>query len=117
METISEIHTDLVINHDNRSERKNLAIGLLDRQAAKFERSRFAWMAMLITFQSCLGSITCASILQNHSSDVALATCAMLSMGSNALLIALAPPKWCLVGFYLSVFVNTVLFFLTIGVS
>jgi hypothetical protein len=115
METITQIQSDLAIDHDKFHERKNFLTRLLDHQAAKFERSRFAWMAMLLTIQSCWGSITCASILQNHSSDVSLATCAMLSMGSNALFIALAPPKWCLAGFYLSVFINTVLFLFALG--
>lgn len=66
-------------------------------------------MAMFITMQSCLGSVACMYILQTKASDVWLMLCAMVTMGCNAVLIAQAPPKWCLVSFYLSMLVNALL--------
>jgi len=79
-----------------------------DRHAAAFEKARFGWMAMLITFQSCLGAAACMYILKNDASLFVLSTCAAVSMGSNALFIGLASPKACLAGFYISVLVNTI---------
>jgi hypothetical protein len=79
-----------------------------DRHAAAFEKARFGWMAMLITFQSCLGAAACMYILKNDASVFVLATCAAVSMGSNALFIALAKAKVAMAGFYISVLVNTI---------
>lgn len=79
-----------------------------DKQAAIFEKSRFFWMAIYLTSQSCLGSVACGFILQNNASTLELGVCAALSMGSNSVLIALGPPKWCLVTVYLSFIVNTI---------
>jgi hypothetical protein len=79
-----------------------------DRQAVAFEKARYFWMAIMITLQSCLGAIACLYILQNNASTFTLSACAALSMGSNALFIGLAPAKWCLIGFYLSILFNTI---------
>ena len=81
----------------------------MDRQVLSFEKARWGWMAMMITIQSCIGSIACMFISYNHGHTALLATCAALSMGSNALFIALAPARLCIIGFYLSVLVNTIL--------
>lgn len=80
----------------------------LDKQAEKFENARFFWMAVYLTAQSCLGSVACGFILQNQASDLMLASCAAITMGCNAVLIALGPPKLCLAVVYLSFLVNTI---------
>jgi hypothetical protein len=85
-----------------------------DNHALGFEKARFGWMAILITVQSCMGAIACLYILKNDASIFALAACAGASMGSNALFIGLASPKACLVGFYLSMFINTSLLILNL---
>lgn len=86
--------------------------GWFNKQAEKFEKSRFGWMAMYMTAQSCLGSIACLYILQNKASDVILVLCAVITMACNAIFIAQGPGKWCLASFYLSIFANS-LFILT----
>lgn len=77
-------------------------------QAKKFEDSRFFWMSVYMTLQSCLGAAACMYILQNKASDIMLATCAAITMGCNAVLIAQGPGKWCLSSVYLSVVLNIV---------
>jgi len=79
-----------------------------NEQAEKFEKSRFGWMAIGITIQSCLGSIACGFILQNNAHVIVLATCASITMASNAVFIALGSGKLCLSMFYLSIFLNTI---------
>jgi hypothetical protein len=78
----------------------------LARQAQHFENARFGWMAILITIQSCLGAIACLYISHDAAAVVPLAIGAAVTMGSNALFIALASAKVCLIGFYISVLVN-----------
>lgn len=95
------------------SEQKGLDIWY-NKIAEKFEQTRFGWMALLITIQSCLGSIACMFILQSNASDVQLISCAMITMACNAIFIAQGPAKWCLSSFVLSVVINTILIFLNI---
>jgi len=85
-----------------------------DKQAEKFENARFFWMAVYLTAQSCLGSIACGFILENNASDLMLATCAAITMGCNAVLIALGPPKLCLTVVYLSFLLNTIFILINI---
>jgi hypothetical protein len=79
-----------------------------DKQAAKFEQSRFFWMSIYMVAQCCWGSIAAALILTNNASDIMLLTCATLTMGCNAALISLAPAKFSLITAYLSLIINTV---------
>jgi len=104
--TISEEH--LVQTSSTKS------VTWFSKQAKSFEDARFGWMAFMITAQSCLGSIACGYILRNHASIVMLGICAAITMGCNALLIALASPKVCLIGFYLSIVLNT--FFILVNI-
>lgn len=94
-----------VTNSVTQTETKKM--NFLDRHAASFEKARFFWMALTITFQSCLASIACAFILKGQTGDIALASCAAVTMGCNAVFIAQAPAKVCLIAFYLSVALNT----------
>lgn len=80
-----------------------------NNEATKFENARFFWMAIYITSQSCLGSIACGFILQNNASITMLCFCSAITMGTNAIFIALGPPKLCLSLVYLSYFLNTIL--------
>ncbi len=84
-------------------------VGWFNTQAANFEERRFAAMCVMLTIQSCLGSIACMYILQNDGSMGLLMTGAAITMGSNSAFIAQAPAKWCLGFFYLSLFVNSIL--------
>lgn len=79
-----------------------------NEQAIKFEQTRFGWMAIYITIQSCFGSVACMLILQNNASDFMLASCAAVSMASNAVFIAQGSGKWCLGTFYFSVLLNAI---------
>lgn len=85
-----------------------------NEQADRFEQARFFWMAVYITAQSCLGSIACMFILKNDASVFMLCTCAAMTMMTNAVLIAQASARLCLLVVYLSFLVNTV--FLVINV-
>lgn len=93
---------------------KSASLNWFTKQVQNFEKARFAWMAILILVQSCLGSIACGYILKNNASIIMLGVCAAVTMGCNALLIALASPKLCLIGFYLSLVLNT--FFILINI-
>jgi hypothetical protein len=86
----------------------NRLLTRFNKQATTFEAGRFGWMAILIMAQSCLGSAACMYILKNNASTFTLATCAAITMGANAMFIALAKPKICLIAFYISVILNTV---------
>lgn len=86
-----------------------LLIRIFNRQALNFEKARFGWMAILLTFQSCLGAVACMYLSQTEANLLLLALCAAVTMGSNALFIALAKPKVCLAAFYFSVIINTAL--------
>ncbi|MBL7930492.1 MAG: hypothetical protein JNL60_01235 [Bacteroidia bacterium] len=99
---------------NNKTAEAIYPIRLFNKQAENFEKTRFGWMAILITFQSCLGSVACMFISQSEASVWMLATCAAVTMGSNALFIALAKPKVCLAGFYISVILNTAFLLLNI---
>lgn len=87
------IHEKMGRNHP-----KGIAIWF-NGQVENFEKTRFGWMAIYITVQSCLGSAAAAYILENKASDFMLMACAGITMGCNAIFIAQAPPKWCLFSF------------------
>jgi len=76
-----------------------------DKQAADFEISRFGAMTLMMTLQSCLGSIAAMYSLVTNS-FIALAIVAIVTMTSNAAFISQVSAKWCLRLFYLSIFVN-----------
>lgn len=84
-----------------------------DRQANSFETSRFGAMAVLMTAQSCLGSVAAMFALKIDSYEL-LTICAVVTMASNSLFIAQSTAKWCLATFYISVVAN--LFVLAYGV-
>ena len=75
-------------------------------QAMAFENARYFWMSLLMTAQSCLGAVACMFILYSGGNIFALATCAAVTMGSNAMFIGLASPRLCLGVLYLSIALN-----------
>ncbi len=82
------------------------------KQEEAFDKYRFGAMTLMITLQSCVGGVAAyLSIIHDLWSLVGIS--AFLSMGSNALFIAQSKAKLCLVGFYLSMIVNTL--FIIIG--
>lgn len=88
--------------------------GWFNRQAEKFEAARFGWMTIYLTLQSCLGAAACMYILQNKGNDLMLVGCAAVTMASNSMFIAQAHAKWCLLAFYGSIAVNTILLILNL---
>ncbi|MCW3103670.1 MAG: hypothetical protein JWO09_2110 [Bacteroidetes bacterium] len=96
--------------HDNvQSTRRSAISAWFESQAAWFEDSRFAMMTLMITVQSCIGSIACMYIFQNNAADIWFILCTAITMGTNAMFIAQAPAKICLASLYLSILVNSIL--------
>lgn len=109
MKTLEQTSTLHKVLENSKPAEPIFLIRLFNKQAANFEKARFGWMALFLTFQSCLGSVTCMYLSQSEASIFLLAICAAITMGSNAMFIALAPPKVCLGAFYTSVILNTAL--------
>ncbi len=82
-----------------------LKINWFDKQAAQFEQSRFGAMTLMMTAQSCWGSVAAVYALKINNT-VLLAICAALTMASNTAFISQSTGKWCLSVFYVSVFTN-----------
>lgn len=76
-----------------------------DRQSQQFEENRFFQMTILMTAQSCWGSIAAMLALKNDN-YVLLSIIAALTMSANSAFIAQSPGKWCLAIFYGSVLTN-----------
>lgn len=77
-------------------------------QARKFEAGRFGWMALMLTFQTCLGSVACMYIQQSGNIFM-LSICMAVTMASNAIMIAQGSAKLCVGSFYVSVLTNSAL--------
>lgn len=92
-----------------KKEGSSVLAARIRKQLIAFENARYALMTILMTAQSCIGSIACMYILQNNAPTPLLMICAAITMGSNAMFIAQANAKWCLGAFYLSVLVNSIL--------
>ncbi len=80
----------------------------IERQVIYYEENRFGAMTLMITFQSCYGSVASMLALMQNSM-VVLALCTIVTMASNAAFIAQCPAKWCVRMFGLSVITNTIL--------
>lgn len=76
-----------------------------DQQVQKFESSRFGAMTIMMTAQSCLGSIA-AMVSLKSDNYVFLAFITAFTLASNGAFISLAPAKWCVGIFFSSVFVS-----------
>ena len=84
-----------------------------DKQAQSFEVNRFGAMALMMTAQSCWGSVAAMYALKADN-IVLLVVCAAVTIASNSAFIAQSPAKWCLGIFYTSVIANLVILLLTI---
>ena len=82
-------------------------MGWLIKQEENFEKNRFGAMTIMITFQSCLGSVAAMLCMQNDL-WVLVSIVAVLTMASNSMFIAQSEPKLCILTFYLSVIFNAV---------
>ncbi len=80
--------------------------GWFTKQVANFERTRFGWMAILITVQTCIGSLACMYIFKNNASDLMLVPCVVITMACNSVFIAQGPARLCLILFYTSIILN-----------
>lgn len=86
---------------------------LFEKQARQFEESRFGAMALMMTAQSCWGSIAAMYALQADN-ILLLAICAAVTMASNSAFIAQSPAKWCLGIFYTSIITNLIILLITL---
>jgi uncharacterized membrane protein len=85
-----------------------------DKQSIQFEESRFAAMTILLTAQSCIGSIAVLFALE-HNMIIQLCLTAAVTMGANSLFIAQGPAKWCLGAFYISIVVNLLIIIINVA--
>jgi hypothetical protein len=76
-----------------------------NQQATNFEHSRFGAMTVMMTAQSCLGSIAAMMALMQDNYGV-LMLITTFTTASNSAFIAQSPAKWCLGLFYSSVAVS-----------
>lgn len=83
------------------------------KQEETFDRNRFGAMTMLLTLQSCLGGVAAALSIQNDLWFF-VSLSATVSMASLAFFIAQTNAKSCLIMFYISMIVNTVLLFVNL---
>jgi hypothetical protein len=84
-----------------------------DKQLIDFENARFGAMTLMITLQSCLGSIAAMFSLMTNN-FVSLGIIVFVTMTSNAAFIAQLNAKWCLRFFYLSIIVNCIIILYTL---
>lgn len=77
----------------------------LTKQESAFEENRFGAMTIMLTFQSCLGSVAAMLSIQNDVWAL-VSIIAVITMSSNAMFIAQADAKFCIITFYLSVLFN-----------
>ncbi|MCT4582109.1 MAG: hypothetical protein N4A35_11875 [Flavobacteriales bacterium] len=73
-----------------------------------FEENRFGAMTLMITFQSCYGSVA-AMLALMHNAMIILTICTLVTMASNATFIAQSPAQWCVSMFSFSVITNSLL--------
>ncbi len=83
------------------------------KQLANYEVNRYGAMTLMITLQSCWGSIAAMYSLVNES-FISLGIVAVMTLASNAAFIAQSPAKWCLNIFYTSLIVSTIVLFVNL---
>lgn len=88
--------------------------GWFTKKAEAFDKGRFVWSTLLLTLQSCLGSVACMYIFKSNAGDTALSLSAIITMVANSVFLAQAPAKWCLAITYFSMLLNLVIILLTI---
>lgn len=83
------------------------------KQVIDFEANRYGAMTLMMTLQSCWGSVAAMFGLLLLESYVVLGIAAVVTLSSNAVFIAQSPAKWCLNTFFVSIGVNALLLLLT----
>lgn len=71
----------------------------------KFEEQPLGAMALMLTAQSCWGSVA-AMLASEIGNYVLLSICVAVTMSSNAAFIAQVPASWCLKIFFGSILIN-----------
>ena len=73
------------------------------------EHNRFGLLPILLTIQSCLGSIAVCYIseLEELPQIILLSLVAAVTMGANGAAIAQAPMKWVVLGLILCIITST----------
>ncbi|MCA1762164.1 MAG: hypothetical protein ABR574_04435 [Cryomorphaceae bacterium] len=77
----------------------------LERITNIFEGNRFGAMTVMLTFQSCLGSVAAYYATMNNA-ELAVILAASVTMSSNAAFIAQSPAAWCVRIFIISLIAN-----------
>ena len=67
---------------------------IFKKQLTYYEANRYGAMTLMMTAQSCLGSIAAMFALKLELT-IPLVICAIVTMASNATFIAQSPAKWC----------------------
>lgn len=80
----------------------------LENKIQSFENTRFGTMSWMIIAQCCLAGIA-GSMALMHDNLVAISALAAIAMGTNTVLIAQAPGKICVLSFYFSIIVSSLL--------
>lgn len=91
------------------------AVGWYDKQVLAFEANRFGAMTLMMTAQSCWGSIAVMFSLRVNIIFL-VAVSAAVTMASNSVFIAQGPARWCLGTFYASIVTNLIVIIINIFV-
>lgn len=83
-------------------------MSFISKQEASFDKYRFGVMSLMIMTQSCLGSIAAYISVLNHN-WVFVSIAVFAAMGSNAMFIAQAKARVCLIGFYISMALHSLI--------
>ena len=86
---------------------QNIKNNWYQKQLANYEANRYGAMTLMITLQSCWGSIAAMYSLVNEN-FISLGIVAVMTLASNAAFIAQSPAKWCLNTFYASLIISTI---------
>lgn len=97
-----------------RQNRLARLLATLNKKIDALEFYRYGIMPISLTAGSCWGSVACLLISMNNAPLWQLAVCAVFTMASNAVAIALAPMRWVVWSFVVSVLLNTLLVLLNL---
>lgn len=93
----------------------NSAVGWYDQQILAFEKNRFGAMTLMMTAQSCWGSIAVMFSLKVNMIFL-VAISAAVTMASNSAFIAQSPARWCIGIFYASIVTNLLIIIINLFV-
>jgi hypothetical protein len=101
--------TEITGKHAVQLRRNNAIVQAWKAHEAYFDQNRFGLMAILITLQSCLGGVAAMYVMESGAGDLPLILCAMITMGANAMFIAQAGARACLIACYTALAIDTLL--------